>query len=290
MPRSRRIKQRGPKDNFLSSHAIITETKKDHFSTLPPEVRCLIYKALFGKRCILRRVDDAKARNAPYITPFDNSILRTCKTFYTEALPIFYASQTFHFPAELDSIFRENNILQAHLGLVKNISIEVTVHYLSFEKLDSIVAKHVDRIIEHCTKLSTFTLHIIPATRPIDEPLISQTLVRYTFTKSTASKALKTLLPRLQSLSMVNYGNWHDLHYFREAIACDDQWVEGARCDGWPGLRLSMAQAAAVYVKQRRYTTVVSPLSDVVHPHKYCIRIFHAYGPKVEQRSKVKGD
>lgn len=291
MSQSTSTRQQGTDGKLLSSHAGNTETKTDIFFTLPPEVRCTIYKTLFSDKCTLRRPDEAKARDASHIELFDNSILTTCKIIYAEALPIFYASQTFHFSAEIDGVFRDSKILQAHLNMIKHISIEVTLRAQSFKRLDSIVAAHVDEITKHCTKLTTFTLHIIPATKPNDEPFISQSLVQRTFTDLTAATALKTLRSsrRLKSLTIVSFGNWHDLYHFRHAIASDDQWVEGARRYSWPGLRLTRWQDAAVRVKQRRYSLAWDLFGAQTHPHKCCIRVFHAGAPKRKENSEEEG-
>lgn len=287
MSQSTSTRQRDSDGDLLSSHANITETKEDLFSTLPSEVRCIIYKTLLGDKRILRRPEEAKARDATYIKLFDNSILTTCKIVHAEALPIFYASQTFHFSAEINGVFRESTILRAHLDMVKHISIEVTLCAQSVRKLDPIVAAHADKIIKHCTKLITLTLHVIPAIKRGDERFISQSLAQDTFTGFSAIKALKTLRSsRLQSLTIVHFGDWHDLHYFRKAIASDDQWVEGARCYTWPGLRLTRWQDDAVNVKQRRYTLAWDLFGEHTHPHKCCIRVFHACAPKTEQRLK----
>lgn len=97
-----------------------------------------------------------------------------------------------------------------------------------------------------------------------------------------AANALRKLRPRLDQLTIVSFGKWETLHDLRKAIASDDQWVEGDKCYRWPGLSLSVAQEKAVSVKQRRYTLV--GYEDVVHPHKECVRVFHAYRPKKGER------
>ena len=192
---------------------------------------------------------------------------------HTEALPLFYASQTFHYPAELNGILCRPTIKKAHLKWVRHISIEVTVTTQSYTKLDAIVARQVEEITEHCKTLSSFTLNVIPATesgRP--QPPVSLALIPLCFREDGVKTALKTLHARIHELSIVTYGKWETLHHLREAIAGDGRWVEGDKCYGWPGLTLTKAQDAAVSVRQRRYTLAGS--EHVVHPHKECIRVF----------------
>lgn len=291
MPRSTRNRRRGPNGRFLRCRTV-------SLFALPPEVRLLLYKALFSitGKCTLRRLDEAKARRRRPIPRFHNAILATCKTVYAEALPLFYASQTFHYSAELDGVFRQPTVLPAHLGLVKHLSIEVSVNAQSFAKLDAIVAIHVHNILKHCINLSSFTLHVIPAARHDTSPdalprpqsdLLPSQFIPDTLTEGIAAKVLRLLRPRLHRLSIVTYGGWDTLHHLRQAIAEDKHWGQGGRCSGWPGLSLTRAQLAAIMVKQRRYT--VAGMEDVVHPHSQCVRVFHAYGSGLERKSRGKG-
>ena len=226
MPRSTRNRRRGPNGRFLSSHAAATTTNAQHTVSLfilPPEVRLVLYKALFSitGQCTLRRLEEAKARTRRPIPLFHNAILATCKTVYAEALPLFYASQTFHYSAELDGVFRQPTILPAHLGLVRHLSIEVSVNNQSFTKLDPIVAIHVHTILKHCINLRSFTLHVIPAVELRGTLPDSPSQVPNTFTEGIAAKVLKMLRPRLHRLSIVTYGGWDTLHHLREAIAAE---------------------------------------------------------------------
>ena len=291
MPRSTQNRRRGPNGRFLRSHTV-------SLFALPPEVRLLLYKALFSitGECTLRRREEARARGRRPIALFHNAILATCKTVYAEALPLFYASQTFHYSAELDGVFRQPTVLPTHMGLVKHLSIEVSVNAQSFAKLDAIVAMHVHNILKHCINLSSFTLHVIPAAGPNTPPgtpprphsdLLPSQFIPDTFTEGIAAKVLKLLRLRLHRLSIVTYGGWDTLHHLREAIAADKHWVQGGRCSGWPGLSLTRAQFTAIMVKQRRYT--VAGIENVVHPHSQCVRVFHAYGSGLERKSMGKG-
>ncbi len=288
MPRPKVARQRGPNGRFINSHKNTTATGVQHpvgLLRLPPELRAAVYKALFSinRKRTLRRPQDAKSRHA-HITLFDNSILATCKTIHAEALPLFYASQTFHYCAEINGIFRQPAIPEAHLALVKHVSIEATVNSQSATKLDAVVATHVQTIIRHCVGLSSFALHVIPAAEPgsFDDSMRSLSLLPTTFSEGIAAKELKALRARLDRLTVVTFGGWDTLHHLREAIAEDKQWVEGVKCWGFRnGLHLAAAQLEAVCVKQRNYR--VAGWDNVVHPHSQCVRIFHANRPEVKR-------
>ena len=273
MPRPTLARQRGPNGRFLSSHASATTSTAQNpvdLFVLPPEIRLAIYKCLFS-RCTLRRLKGFPPRTN--IELFNNSILTACKRIHTEALPLFYASQTFHYPAELNGQICRPTMKKAHLKWVKHISIEVTVTTQSYTNLDAIVAKQVATITEHCKNLSSFTLNVIPATESGLRSPASLALIPTCFREDGVRKALKTLHSRINQLSIVTYGKWETLHHLRKVIADDKRWVEGDKCYGWPGLTLTQAQYAAVSVRQRRYTLAGS--EHIVHPHSECIRVFH---------------
>ena len=296
MPRPTLIRQRGLNGRFLSSRASVTATGAQHprgLFALPPEVRLAIYGFLFRTtdKCTLRRLEDIPSQRDRTATRkvkvHNNSILTTCKTFHTEALPLFYASRTFHYTTEHNGLYRQPSILEGCLGWVKHISIDVTVTTHSFTKLDTILATHVQTIIKHCTKLSSFTLHVIPATEPGRPPIFAISLTEVSFGEGAAAKSLRMLRPRVDQLSVVYFGGWHSLHDLRKAIADDGHWVEEGKCYSWPGLSLTEAQDDAVDVKQRRYTMIGS--EHLNHPHKQCIRIFRTYRSENERYSRDGG-
>ena len=294
MPRSTPVRRRGPKGRFLSSSTSAAPEKQARtFFALPPEIRCTVYKALFARtdKCVLRRRIEAEIREAPYITIFDNTIIRTSKTICAEALPIFYSTQTFHYSAALKGFRRQQPFLLQHTGWIKHLSIEVTVNSQTNTKLDAIVATHVQTITEQFPTLASFTLHVIPAVEAesIFRNDLSHAQASGLFDEGAAAKALKTLRAKIQLLRIVMFGNWHDLHAFRSAIADEEKWVQGGKCwGGWPELRLTRAQGAVMLVRQRRYTVV--GYEDVIHPHKVCIRIFNLYQPWMKRRSRKEED
>ena len=274
----------------MSASSPIRQSDARGLFTLPPEVRCEVYKALFSitDDIILRHRVDPRARSTPSATSVNNAILRTCKTIYTEALPFFYASQRFHYSAERHGDFSKPTFFPSSAKWIKYLSIEVTITVNSqpSSKSDANVAKSIWIISKFCTTLSEFTLHIIPAIELGRPPGPSQERITDAFAYGTAAKALKALRPRLQLLSIVTFGDCDALYRFREVIAGKDQWVEEDLWYTWPGLRLNRLQDVAVSAQQRRYT--LAGTEDVVHPHKIGVRVFHLYRPTTEQQSKAK--
>ena len=160
------------------------------------------------------------------------------------------------------------------------MSIEVNVDRLSSTQLDAPVATHVQTLISHCIILCTLTLHIIPEMES-DDPDIYSSQMPIIFIEGATAKALRTLRPRLDRFTIILFGNFGTLYYLRRRIASDEHWVQGRKCYGWPELRLTDAQETAVSIKQRRYTYVGG--EDFIHPHSYCIRVYHCSGSKAER-------
>lgn len=163
------------------------------------------------------------------------------------------------------------------------MSIDVTLAVNTLGKIDSIIAIHTQAILKHCSKLSSFTLHIIKAVES------SQLNVAYSLTakaqrhllEGASAKLLRTLRSRVQELSIVYLGKWHTLHGLRKAVADDEDWVEADRdgCYGWPALSLMKAQDDAMKARQfSRYLKLCSTgygLHPDLHPDKSCVRVFH---------------
>lgn len=283
MPRPTPVRQRGPNGRFLSSHASITTTTAQPSASLlslPPELRLAIYRFLFRTtdKYTLHRLEDVISQRKAFapgkIKLFNNSILTTCKKIHTEALPLFYASQVFHYTIDQSNFLAGPATTEAYLGRMKHLSIDITVSRQSFTELDTIISTHVNTKLKHHTNIRSLTLHIIPESEAGTLPsIITPTHTSLSFGQGAAATALKSLRSRIDRLSIVYFGGWHDLHNLREAVADDARWVEEGKCYGWPGLSLTEAQSTAVTAPQRRYTLVGS--EGVNHPHSQCIRVFH---------------
>ena len=286
MPRPTKIANRrsGPGRKCLSNHPYATPKKPHGFFAFPPEICLAIYGFIFttSEECTLRRLKDVPQRrhsSKQTLTLFPSSILQTNKTIYTEALPIFYASQTFLYSTELNGLFGQPAIPNAYLGWMKHISIDITVAKNTLGKVDSIIAIHTRAILEHCFRLSSFTLHIIKA---VEHGLHNNTMYSYSTAQTSllegaSVELLKALRSRVQQLSIVYLGKWHTLHELRKAIAGDEDWVQGDRCYTWPGLSLTKEQKQAVRAEQSSRYTEHGGRGNTVHPRRACIRAFHCH-------------
>lgn len=299
MPRPSQVRQREPNSRFLGNQPSVAEAQQSgRLFNLPVEIRLAIYRFSFARthRLTLRRFEDLASRiptTSISKALFTTSILATCKIVHAEALPVFYASHTFHYSAERDGVFHQPNIKQEYLQWVKHISIDATLTFRSYEKLEPAIVTHVQTLIEHCTRLSSFILHIIPSVASFSfefgsPPPISPEYLPRCLNKGAAANTLRELRPRLRKLSIVSFGNWYTMHHLRKAITGDDQWAQEDMHYRWPGLSLSVSQDKAVSVKQRTYSVI--GLEDSVHPHKQCIRVFNAYRPKKKRGRRSKKD
>ena len=288
MPQTTEILKRRSNRKCLIDHPYATPTKAQpplSFFTFPPEIRLAIYGFIFttSEECTLRRLKDVPPRrrsSKQTLTIFPSSILQTNKIIHTEARPIFYASQTFHYSTELNGLFGQPTIPNAYLGWVKHMSIDVTVAKNTLGKVDSIIAIHTRAILKHCSSLSSFTLHIIKAVGTgLHKIMYAYSAAQKSLLEGASAKLLKTLRSRVQELSIVYLGKWYTLHELRKVIADDEDWVQEdrARRYCWPALSLTKAQNEAVRAKQSseyRYTQH-GGRGNFVHPDTASIRAFH---------------
>lgn len=240
-----------PNDRFLSSEADVAATLTEPFFTLlslPAELRLLIYTNIFNtpQKLPLRRLKDVtynqgEQTKTQNIRLFNNSILLTCKTIYTEALPVFYASQPFHYSTEHNGLSRPPAIPAESLKWIKHISIDITSR--AGNQVDAILTPHVQNILTKCTNLATFTLHLLAAADQTSVT-VKSLLPSLTQTSSTA-RALRALRSRIHRLTIVSQTPPSALLSFRRGILDDDgAWV----CElfgEWPRLGLSPAQRKA---------------------------------------------
>ena len=279
----------------LTNHPYATKPQPlPNFFTFPPEIRLAIYVFTFttSEECTLRRLKDIPPRrrsSKQTIIIFPSSILQTNKTIHTEALPIFYASQTFHYSTELNGLFGQPAIPNAYLGWVKHMSIDITVARNTLGKIDSIIAIHTQAILKHCSRLNSFTLHIIKAvgTGLLDIPY-AMWKAQSSLLHGASAELLKTLRSRVQELSIVYLGKWHTLHELRMVIADDEDWVQEDRTRWycWPALSLTRAQNKAVRGREHSRWTDRRSRRDTVHPEKRCIRVFRCRRARDDRESR----
>lgn len=214
------------------------------FTTIAPELRLIVYKHLFQTPAtyLLRRragIDDDEVIKRLTHT-FDSSILFTCRAVYQEALPIFYASQTFHcssttgglskikisnpeFPADSDTPVRDGAMppFSDNLHLMVNLSMDLEV--VSSGNTDAVLSKQITAFARHCPRLRTLIIHLLTGNGRIQD---------FPADSATAS-VLRQLRPRLDNLSILVLASrpHEDLPNLRLSIADNKYW--SGKC--WSG-------------------------------------------------------
>ncbi|KAF6217551.1 hypothetical protein HO133_006889 [Letharia lupina] len=289
------IRQRNPNGRFPSSHAVVTAALTQSpfpFLSLPIELRLTVYAYVFSNRRkrTLRRLEDLTNQRQPSeiqkIKLFSTAILTTCKTICAEALPAFYTSQTFHYSAERDGLFRQPTIPAQCMKWVKYLSLDITTE--AGNGVDGILATHVRNIVTHCIKLVSFTLHIPVLAYKTTIPL-SQLQSKLT-QKSATAKALRALRARVDRLSIVTLNPPNGLLGLRRGIVnVDSAWVTETFSE-WPRMKLprrlqgANAKPGTVPFGLRRHSLAGFYFSEADH-----ISAFHIYGPHVTRRLEEGG-
>ena len=183
-------------------------------TTVATEVRLKIYDYLFysSAQFLLRRragvADESVIQKLA--NSFDCSVLFTCRKLYNEALPIFYASQTFHYPPRSGAHFTNS------WHLMVNLSMHLKVVY--DEDTDAVLSRSIINLTQRCPKLRTLTihLHLLPGDHCFqDLPADSAT-----------GRVLRQLQPSLDSLSIIALGESPVLttQKLRRSITEDKYW------------------------------------------------------------------
>ncbi|CAF9923766.1 hypothetical protein IMSHALPRED_006012 [Imshaugia aleurites] len=177
--------------------------------TIATELRLEIYEYLFQSQAthLLRRrdgIDDEKVIEKLTHT-FDNSILFTCRKVYQEALPVFYASQTFHYSSttgELSLITSNDEsigqrregippLFSDKLHLMMNVSIDMVFHNPGSR--DVMLSEHITAFAWQCPQLRNLTIHLFKYWRDYED---------FSADSATGS-VLRQLRPRLDSLRII---------------------------------------------------------------------------------------
>ena len=196
------------------------------------ELRLEIYEYLFQSQAthLLRRrdsIDDEKVIEKLTHT-FDNSILFTCRKVYQEALPVFYASQTFHYslttgPLSLIALDDESRGLTREgpmplfgdkMHLMQNLSMDLEVHESTLT--DSLLSQNITTFAWQCPQLRNLTIHLLIYWWG-DEDLPAD---------SATGSVLHQLRSRLDSLRIIVFGGRPPevLPKLRLSIADNECW------------------------------------------------------------------
>ena len=227
----------------------VLEPQGTTLTTIATELRIKIYKYLFQTLAtyLLRRragIEDQKVVEKLTNT-FDCNILFTCRKLYEEALPICYASQTFHYSSNIGAY------LSCNPHLMVNLSIDLKCTY--YEDLDAKLSNIVAVYAQHCPKLRTLTIHLL---------LIEfyQSLAYRDF--PATGNVLQNLYPRLDSLSIIALGSGPQeiVPRLRLSIADNKYWSD--RCISH---RPDSRGRSRLYTFQWPYLTLPSLVQQQVH-------------------------
>ncbi|KAL9104023.1 MAG: hypothetical protein Q9163_001001 [Psora crenata] len=205
---------------------------------LPPEIRIQIYSHIFATKndVVLRQQIELKTacyetfgRDAQPIHPASTEILCTNRGIYSEALPVFYSTCTFHHSintvlptdwlATHPGYARQQPIYLAqgfhchpHLPLIRHLSLDyctTLVHLVDgrppvqpefFNNLTKKLAGTLLLVNKECTRLRTLTVGLLYLARPM-RPHRHIDMVR------TAIEALALIVPRLRRLDLILFGS-----------------------------------------------------------------------------------
>lgn len=150
------------------------------------------------------------------------------------------------------------------------------------------LATQVQKLDSCCPALRTLTLHTIQIN--FDESYGS--VVEQLSPDGLTAKALRTLRPRLDRLSMVTRGDWAYLEAFRQSVTADDSPWEKEIPSTWPLVSLSCAPYPARPTLLRWGSVIYGASEGLRMPQS--VHAFHLFGPEIAkklQEGKVeKGD
>lgn len=227
---------------------------------LPPELRLKVYEyALSGPHDVTLRspkvLEVRKGRHGQPVRPSDSpriqnvSILMTSKKVFTEAMPIFYDMNRFHYTI-LPTVPSVQGVLRhfmLHLHLMQHVSIDYMLHtYASdISEVDRLVSTRIRSVTNGCPNLRTFTLHLLTYFNNEDLsrglPASSQT----TLEMSILAARFQDRTYRLEWIAIVTHGNSRALVDLRDGIAPCGDWV-GRVAVEWPDISIDDYQKEGI--------------------------------------------
>lgn len=262
----------GPSEPRQAKDSALTEQPKEAptLTSIPVELRLQIYGHVLGPfKHTLRRQEVCGLRTETKL--FDTSLLAVNKQTNAETVPIPYAIHTFHY-----GVSRRSSIPSHNLEWLKHASISVTTRTRG--PVDIMLATQVQKLDSCCPVLRTLTLHIMQIN--FDECYGS--VVEQLSPDGLTAKALRTLRPRLDRLSMVTLGDWACLEILRESVTTDDSpWVKEIP-NAWPLVSLSCAPSLIRPALLRRGSLITR---DYIGARMLqSIHAFHLFGPEIAKK------
>lgn len=226
------------------------------FMDLPTELRLRVYEyALSGPKDVtLRSLMDLqvrKTRHGQRVRPSTSPRIRNTGTLMvskqvsTEALPVFYDTNRFHYTI-LPTVPSVHGVLRhftTHLHFMQHVSIDYMLHTSASDisEVDRLVSTRVRSVIDGCANLRTFTLHLLTVFRNED-------LHRSVRAGGQTALQLARLAARLQDptyclewMMLITHGNRRALMDLGRVIASGEGWLV-RELDEWPGISIDEYQ------------------------------------------------
>lgn len=220
----------------IVNHTSLLGPQGSTLTTIATELRLKIFGYLSrteAKYLLCRRAgidDDYMIKNLTHA--FDYSILFTCRKLYQEALPIFYASQTFHHSSTTGGLPRISNDWRVRKGpmpyfsdkmyLMVNLSMDLDVNDSGI--VDAVLSKQIMEFAQQCPQLRTLTIYLWNGCFPDMSA------------ESATGSVLRQLRPCFDSFSILAIGHISHkaLPTLRLSIAPEKYWTGQIWSDqGW---------------------------------------------------------
>ena len=229
------------------------------FMDLAPELRLLVYEiALSDPESVILRSPKVLAvrknrrgwrmpSKPPTVRKID--ILLLSRRVFTEAMPIFYAVNRFHYTI-LPTVPSVQGVLRhfmMHLHLMQHVSIDYMLHTSASDvsEVDRLVSTRVRSVIDGCPRLRTFTLHLLTYFKNEDLqeglPASSRTAVEL----SKFASRFKDSSDGLRWVAIVAHGASDALAALRYSIAPANEWLV-LRASEWPDISIDEYQKEGI--------------------------------------------
>ena len=232
---------------------------------LPTELRLTTYNYALSTRKgdILRPLKDLEVRRSrcglwvlrrSHGPKFQNiGILMASKNVLTEALPVFYQTNGFHYSI-LPTVASVQCTLPhflLHLHLMQHVSIDYMLHTTASEinNVDGVLSTRISSIVDGCPSLRTFTLHLLTFWKT------DQLHLRLSAGSQTASELsrlaarLENRTQRLEWITVVVHGDSLSFVDLLSGVAAISNWRTRA-VKKWPFMSIDGYQKEAMERRQ----------------------------------------
>ena len=232
---------------------------------LPTELRLTIYKFALStpKDDTLRPLKDLEIRRSRYgqwVVRLPQGpkirnigILMASKNVLTEALPVFYQINRFHYSI-LPTVASVKCTLPhflLHLHLMQHVSIDYMFHSAASEinQIDRILCSRIQSIVDGCPTLRTFTLHLLTFWKADKVHIRLSAGSQTAFELSRLAARLENRTQRLEWISVVVHSDSCTLVDLLSGVAPISDWKAHVATK-WPCISIDGYQKEAMERRQ----------------------------------------